>query len=290
MKLKHKVAVVVTPDDIACNVFYRGLSRLGRLKYKSVLEDVAATLSSLRSFGPDILKAYPSFLKAAIETNVAFHCPLVFSMSEVLDQGLRNEVNAALGARIIDLYGAVEFTSIAWQCSASSLYHMDADAVVVEAVKLNSDSPANPGEPARVLVTGLVNRAMPLIRYDLGDIVVMSDDECSCGVKLPLIERIEGRRIDCIRLPSGRLISPYVLTRWIRELVGIRQYRIIQEERDRISVKVVPRPGFDEKLMTKWMSRFSEIVGENVTVKAEVANSISIEKPGKYKYVISNVN
>jgi phenylacetate-coenzyme A ligase PaaK-like adenylate-forming protein len=289
LKLGHKVSIV-TSHSIARNGFYKILSRIGRLRYASVFDDVPTTLSSLHSFGPHVLKTYPSFLRAATETSETFHCPLIFSMSEVLDQAVREHVETVFDARIIDLYGAVEFTSIAWECNVSSLYHLDADAVVVEAVKLDSDIPANPGEPARILVTGLLNRAMPLIRYDIGDIAVLTDDECSCGVKLPLMSRIEGRRVDCIRLPSGRLISPYILTEWIRELVGIRQYQIIQEERNRIVVKIVPRHDFDEKLTTEWTNHFSEIFGEHVTVEPELVSSISLEKRAKYRYVMSKVN
>jgi phenylacetate-CoA ligase len=218
LKIKHKVAVVVTPPSFARNSVYRYLSRLGRIRYSNALGNPSAILSSLVNFRPHVLKTYPSFLRAATETDVNFKCPLVFTMSELLDQGLRKLVETDFNARIIDLYGAIEFTTIAWECRESSLYHLDADAVVVEAVKLNSDSPANPGEPARVIVTGLLNRAMPLIRYELGDVAVLSDDECNCGVKLPVIGRIEGRQVDCFRLPSGRLISPYVLTELVRHV------------------------------------------------------------------------
>jgi len=289
LKLKDRVAVVGSPHAIARNIFYKTLSRLGRLKYLSVFDDVVANLSSLQNFGPNVLKTFPSFLKAAIESNVSFHCPLVFSMSEAIDQSLRKGVDIAFGARVIDLYGAVELTTIAWQCKESSLYHLDSDVVIVEAVKLDSDSPANPGEPARILVTGLVNRAMPLIRYELGDIAVLSDDECSCGVKLPLMTRIEGRCVDCIRLPSGQLLSPYVFTQWAREIVGIRQYQIVQEEENRILVKIVPGLSFNKNLLSKWVSNLAEIVGENVRVDAEVVDTILMEKPGKYKYIVSKV-
>lgn len=289
LKLKYKVAVVVTPQSIARNKFYKYLSRLGRLKYASLFADIEATLSSLTRFNPHILKTCPSFLRAATETDAAFYCPLVFSMSEVLDPDLRRQVETGFNARVIDLYGAVEFTSIAWECRDSSLYHVDADAVIVETVKLDSGSPANLGEPARVLVTGLLNRAMPLIRYELGDIGVLSDDECSCRVKLPIMKRIEGRRVDCIRLPSGRLISPYTLTEIIRHFNGIKQYQIIQEESDRILVKIVPRPGFEDKVMADWPPRF-ELVGDDVKIEPQVVSSISVGNHGKYKYVASKVN
>jgi phenylacetate-CoA ligase len=290
LRFRHKVAVVGTPATLAQNQFYRMLSQLGRLRYGSVADDVGVVLSSLRNFRPHVLKTLPSFLRVATEKGANFRCPLVFSMSEVLDQSLRKEVESDLGASIINLYGSIEFRSIAWECSYSSLYHLDADAVVVEAVKFDSDSPANPGEPARILVTGLLSRAMPLIRYELGDMVVLSDDECSCGVELPLIERIEGRQLDCIRLPSGRLISPYVLSEWVKELGAIKQYQVIQQERDRISVKIVPVRAFDEELIHRWSSRLGEIVGEEVTVEPVVVSSIPIERPGKYKYVMSRVS
>jgi phenylacetate-CoA ligase len=290
LRLRHRVAVVVIPRSIALNKFYRSLSRFGRMRYASVFDDVETILSSLVTFRPHVLKTYPSFLRSAIEIGAPFHCPLVFSQSEDLEEGLRRQVEAAFNAKLINLYGAVESTSIAWECRVSSLYHIDADSVVVEAVKLNSDSPANPGEPARVLITGLLNRAMPLIRYELGDIVVLSDDECNCGVKLPLMTRIEGRKADCIRLPTGRLISPYTLTDIVRHINAIRQFQIIQEERNKISVKIVPRPGFENKVISDWLGGLQEVVGENVKIEPQVVDSISMERREKHRYVISKVS
>jgi phenylacetate-CoA ligase len=291
LKILDKVAVVAVPESLARNSLYRILAQVGRLKYTSVFDDLKGTLSSLRAFSPDILKTYPSLLRSAAETGEGFHCPLIFTMSELLEGGLRKIVEDDFGTRIIDLYGAVEFTSIAWECNLSSLYHIDADAVTVEAVKLDSDYPASPGERARIIVTSLLNRAMPLIRYDLGDIAVLADDECGCGVKLPVVRKIEGRQVDCIRLPSGRLISPYVLTDWIdHEIFGIAHYQIIQEDTDRITAKIVPRPGFEENRLAAWANRFSEIVGEHVVVELQIVSSISVEKTGKYKYVVSKVN
>ena len=130
---------------------------------------------------------------------------------------------------------------------------------------------------------------MPLIRYELGDIAVLSDDECGCGVKLPIMKRIEGRQVDCIRLPIGRLVSPYTLTEIIRHFNGIKQYQIVQEESDRILVKIVPRPGFEDKVTADWPPRF-ELVGDTVTIEPQVVSSISVGNHGKYKYVSSKVN
>ena len=118
---------------------------------------------------------------------------------------------------------------------------------------------------------------------------VFSQGECECGVNLPVLKRIEGRRVDCIRLPSGRLISPYVCTEWVHEITGVRHFQIVQVERDRIIAKLVPRNGFDDTILSEWANRFSKIVGEEVMVEPEIVESIELERPGKYNYVMSRV-
>ena len=290
-KVTDRVAVVGFRD--APNKIYRILSRFGRVKYCSLYEDAGVTLSTLRIFQPKVLKTSPSYLRILTEKNEPLDSPLVLTVGEVLAQDLRRRVEAKQGTRIIDLYGTAEFTSIAWQCKESSLYHLDSDAVVVEALRLDSDFPAAEGELARIVVTGLLNHAMPLIRYEIGDMGVFTDEECSCGIKLPVLKRIEGRRVDCLRLPSGRLVSPYVLTNTIRDLDSIRQYQVVQEERNRIVIKIVPRidpTTFNEKIISGLVNNLRSLLTEEVNLQIETVESIRLGESGKNKEVLSKVS
>jgi phenylacetate-CoA ligase len=291
LKVTDRVAVVGFRD--APNKIYRILSRFGRVKYCSLYEETGATLSALRIFQPTVLKTSPSYLRVLTENNEPLDSPLIITVGEVLDQNLRRRVEANHGARIVDLYGSAEFTSIAWQCKESSFYHLDSDAVVVEALRLDSDIPATEGERARIVVTGLLNHAMPLIRYEIGDLGVFTDEECSCGIKLPLLKRIEGRRVDCIRLPSGRLLSPYILTNTIRDLDSIRQYQIVQEQTNKIVIKIVPRmnpTAFNEKNIPDLVNSMKRLLTEEVNIQIEIVESIRLGQSGKNKEVLSKVS
>ncbi len=67
----------------------------------------------------------------------------------------------------------------AFECKAHSGYHINNDHVIMEFLKNGKD--VNPGESGEVVITGLSNYTMPLIRYKLGDIAVPIKEKCSCG-------------------------------------------------------------------------------------------------------------
>jgi phenylacetate-CoA ligase len=75
--------------------------------------------------------------------------------------------------------------------------------------------------------TCLYRYATPIIRYFIGDVVRLRDDECSCGRGLPLLESIQGRLVDYIVARDGVFISPCVLTTAMQKIEGIKQFKII---------------------------------------------------------------
>ena len=138
----------------------------------------------------------------------------------------RRLIGSAFGD-VRDVYGAVEFGDIAWECERHEGYHVNADCLVVEL--LRDGRPALQGEAGEVVCTSLQSYAMPLIRYRLGDEGVFSTDRCGCRRGLPLLKVISGRADDCIHLPDGGLISPRALVSALAYIEGVRQYRIAQE-------------------------------------------------------------
>jgi phenylacetate-coenzyme A ligase PaaK-like adenylate-forming protein len=295
LKAKHRVALVRpsllgTPTLLSHNL-YRLLSLFRKVKFWATSDDVRETLRGLHKFAPDVLKTYPHFLRLATRHEEEFSCPLIFTDSEILDIDTRKTIEEAFGSRIVDLYTSVEFPSIAWECPTSSLYHIDSDAVLVESLKLHSDAPADSGERSRLVVTGLINHTMPLIRFWLGDIGVLTDEKCSCGVKLPLMKSIEGRAVDCITLPSGRVISPYALIKWMSaHSVGIKQYQIIQESRNRLVLRVVLDSRTEKETLTGLTTALTKLIVEPVVVEAKVVDSINRGPYSKERIVLSRVS
>jgi phenylacetate-coenzyme A ligase PaaK-like adenylate-forming protein len=101
---------------------------------------------------------------------------------------------------------------------------------------------------AKVLVTPLTNHVLPVIRYELSDLVTMADGPCQCGSPLARIADIQGRREETLQFPTGggtcvdvhagRLRSPLL------HIAGIRQYQFAQLC-DGVCIRIVPAAGFD---------------------------------------------
>ena len=123
---------------------------------------------------------------------------------------------------------------------------------------LGSDgAPAGVGEPGRVTITDLLNFAMPLIRYDIGDYAVAGEPG-GCERGLPTLQRIVGRERNLVRLPDGRRNWPLVGFQRFSEVAAIRQYQVVQTALDRIELRVV----CDSEIEAGARMRLTEIVQE----------------------------
>ena len=130
---------------------------------------------------------------------------------------------------------------LAVSCPARRGYHVNVECLIVELI--HDGRPARPGERGELVVTNLQARAMPFIRYSVGDVAVLAEEPCSCGRGLPLIRAVEGRLVDCLTTPDGRSISPYQVTLALEAVPGLRQYQVVQTDARRLSVRFVPGDG-----------------------------------------------
>lgn len=147
-----------------------------------------------------------------------------------------------------------------------------------------------PGELGQIVVTDLVNRAMPIIRYQVGDMGVLSDRRCPCSRGLPLLERIEGRVADFVVTPNGELISGISLTENFAVLVpGIGQLQIVQEELNRLVFRIVKGPNFDDDSLDEIQRLVVQRFGSGVRYECEYVEHIPPEPSGKYRFCISKV-
>ncbi len=115
----------------------------------------------------------------------------ILTLADRVDDSLRDLVREVFGAEIVDRYSSVEFGMIALQCPKHNHLHVIAPNVYVEVVDEN-DQPVPPGTPGRILITSLHGFAMPLFRYEQGDIVTMGTS-CDSGITWPIIESVHGR-------------------------------------------------------------------------------------------------
>jgi phenylacetate-CoA ligase len=213
----------------------------------------------------------------------------IISSAMVLHDWERARIEAVFGCPVTNRYGCEEVSLIACECEEHRGLHVNSDGVYVEVLRADGH-PARPGEAGSVVVTDLVNRAMPLLRYQVGDVAVVSDRRCPCGRGLPLLERVEGREADYVLTPSGRLISGISLTEnFAMHLPGVAQLQIVQEALDHFLFRIVRGPDYGPASAQRLGELVTERFGPDVTYRCEFLPRIPPEPSGKYRFCLSRV-
>jgi phenylacetate-CoA ligase len=212
----------------------------------------------------------------------------IITSAMVLHDWQRTLIEEVFHSRVTNRYGCEEVGLIACECERHEGLHVNCDSLYLEIVR--DGEPVPPGEPGSVVVTDLTNRAMPLIRYKIGDVASWTGRSCSCGRGLSLLERVEGREADYITTSRGELISGISLTENFALLVpGIAQIQIVQQELDRFLFRIVRGVGFDAASLDRITALVEERFGPGTAFDCEYVDKIPRESSGKYRFCISRV-
>lgn len=191
---------------------------------------------ALQAFEPEVLVGYASVLLLLAEEQAAGRLAIapraVMSASEVLTPDARARIHAAFGVDPTDVYGATETAGIASQCERRRM-HLYEDLLIVEVVDEDSRPVPAGTMGARLLVTVLFSRTQPLIRYELTDRVAMSADACPCGRPFALVEAIEGREEDVLRMTGrgGRTVAVHPnVFHAVLEPISVAAWQVVQED------------------------------------------------------------
>jgi phenylacetate-CoA ligase len=271
-------------DAVLPETHHRGLYRELRL---SVFLPPDEQHAALWRFRPTMIYGAPSALKALCDHARERGLPLpavraVFLSSELVTPELRARLKRDLGCRVIGVYGSTEFKEVAAECSEER-YHLNFESVYVENLE-----PEDPGGTPRIALTTLVNRAMPLVRFDIGDYAGIGGGRCACGRESPWLASIAGRRVEYLELAGGRRISPYLLTTHIETVPGLRQYQIVQRRDGSLELRVAFLLGFEARAESagELQRLLSELAGPATPVRVTIVDSIRRTAAGKHLVVV----
>ena len=213
-------------------------------------QSVDEVAQALRAYRPKFMRGYPSAMyllcRLLEDRGQEVHIPMVISGSETLSDYHRAKIEAVLGARVINHYTHWERSGSILECEAGAM-HAQEDYGHHELLDAQG-KPVGPGEEGEITVTGLHNRAMPLIRYRTGDMGVWGSSTCSCGRVFPIIEHLSGRAVDSLIRQDGVLVSGRSVTNVIaRELKDARYIQMVQRSAGVLTVKVVPNVNFGDE-------------------------------------------
>lgn len=209
---------------------------------------------------------------------------ILFS-SEPMYAHQESVIKRVFPVEIRGLYGSAEKVISASQCEKGT-YHLSLVDGFLEG-QFGIMENRQPG-----LVTTLVNRVMPLIRYRLGDVIQAEPTfVCGCGRTLPAMSPVINRQVDSITTPSGRMIAPGIVTLAFTHLniSGIRKAQIVQDEPASIKLYL----DTDESVFLKYKDALKQglervLFGE-VSVEVIRTDRIDVARSGKSKFVVNKL-
>jgi len=263
----------------------------------SVQRPLHEIVAELNAFDPTILSGYPSALEQLADEQLAGRLHLRPILAEIAGESLAPDAGsrmaAAFGCEIHNAYGASEFPFFAFSCSHGWL-HVSSDWAILEPVD-EDFRPTPAGTPSHtVLLTNLANRIQPIVRYDLGDSVLVKPDACPCGNHLPAI-RVAGRRDDVLRLSASNgqtvAILPLAIGSVVEEAPGIHRSQLIQAGPSTIHLRLDPESGVDvELLWCNVLANLHNYLGaqglSNVDIVRKNEAPEKSAKSGKFRQVI----
>lgn len=213
----------------------------------------------------------------------------IVSTSMMLLDHERRVIEDAFKVPVSNRYGCEEVGLIASECEHHAGLHLNIDHLIVEFLD-DDGRPVADGQEGNIVVTDLVNRGMPLIRYQLGDRGVPTDRRCACGRGLPLMERVSGRVADfLIRSDGSRVAGISLIERTLTLFAGIKQMQIIQNEVDQFVLKIVAGAGYGPATEQQLRSEFVTSFGSDIALTIELVPEIERTSSGKYRFSICNI-
>jgi phenylacetate-CoA ligase len=204
---------------------------------------------------------------------------------------IAKQVETAFHAPVLSAYGSREIGALACQCLQRQGHHIASQSHVVEAISPEGRPVME--QDADLVITPLMNYAMPFIRYRIGDRGRLTSRLCNCGRTLPLLESISGRIVEVLRNAKGEHIDPLYFVLMMCEVfsdTAVRKGQVIQEKDGSITMNVVleslATPAMAKPVLDQMQQKIAVIMGGDCPVRFEYVGDIPLTASGKYPYVI----
>lgn len=205
--------------------------------------------------------------------------PVAICTGEVLFPFQREKILNMFGCMVVNEYGSTENGIIAFECEHNKLHI--APTLELEILNPNSNGFGN------VVITELNSKAIPFIRYDIGDVARFVHAQCDCGRPQRIIEVKEGRVDNYIICPDGSQVYDAIFAYSLKN--DVEKFKVVQESINAISISIVPKPGYCASSEQRILAQLRKYLGQEIDIVVSKVDSIQPEKSGKLRYFESRI-
>jgi phenylacetate-CoA ligase len=254
--------------------------------------DIATIQRELERFEPRWLHGYAS----AIETLASSYesggrrppasVQGAFLSSENVHPGQRVAIERAYSCEARSFYGMSERAAFAFECAAHR-YHVAPIYGTVELVGSGGANVSDAGESGELVVTGLISRSTPLIRYRTGDWAEWGPLECECGRQGPTLAAIEGRWTqESLLTRTGGRITMTALNLHSAEYATIARFQFRQSIPGEADLLYVPGTGFSVESRDKFVAALKWKLDGRVELRAFEVDNLPLTPAGKHRFIV----
>lgn len=256
--------------------------------------EMASFNCSLKAFKPHVIQAYAKslvfFARYLQDTGqVPYQPRAIITSAEMLEEDERELLEMVFGCAVYNRYGCREFSVVASECNEHRGMHIMAEGLHVEI--LRRGKPVAPGEVGEIVVTDLLNFAMPMIRYRIGDMATIDIHPCPCGRGLPRLKNLAGRVTDFVVGVDGRLVSGVFLATYVvAKCPKFGRLQIRQDAAGSVKYLVTARIGDTSEADREFLKRETRrYLGDSMNIELEHVEALPHEPSGKFLFCKSTV-
>lgn len=266
--------------------------KLTRTTYTSAFNHDEASISSILRKQYDYFGGYASslneFALIAEKYQIDAHFRAAFCWGDKVFDSYRAQVRRSFRCELFETYGASEGLMIAAQQDLPYLYIMNPH---IHLEILDDDhQPVPDGQLGHVVATRLDSRAMPLIRYQLGDLAIKLPAELypkDRKLQFPLLQKVIGRDTDVVKTRQGQVLVVHFFTGIFEHIPQIKQFRVIQESLDGMLIEYIPGKNFSVEILSTIEQQILKKIKEPFHLVFKKVENIPPTASGKPQMVLS---
>ena len=286
---------IITSRDIKKNRFWKK-DYIYNVKYYSTFhiktDYLKFYIEDLIRFEPEYLVGFPSNIleiaKYGLKNNVTFPKEMlkaIFPTAESVTSDSREIIETYFNCGLYDQYASSEGAPFILECVNNKL-HLELQSGVFEVLGPNHE----PAKIGKLVVTSFTTHGTPLIRYDIGDSIELSDGACDCGNQNPLVKQILGRVDDYIYSPETGKINLGNISNTLKDTKGIIKFQVTQNDLNHILIKlIIDTSSYDEKSRVKFEKNWRDRLGYTMNIDYKYVSKIDVESSGKFRLVKNNI-